>query len=196
MLEERKKTNAKPDRVKEQTSEYGEWDRYEVIGGIQYDLKPSPLIDHQIIVTRFYRAIDQTCHADGVVVVAPMDVHFDADNIVQPDVIYISNANLSIIRGKQIRGTPDLLIEIVSPSSGAHDKIRKKALYEKFGVSEYWIVDPILKTVDRFVLDQGKLQLLITYSEEDAIKTALLPCISIDLSDVFGILKRLEGLEN
>lgn len=192
----RKQPNAKPDRVKEQPSEYGEWDRYEIIGGVQYDLKPSPLIDHQIIVTRFYRAIDQTCQADGVVVVAPMDVHFDADNIVQPDVIYISNANLSIIRGKQIHGTPDLLIEILSPSSGAHDKIRKKALFEKFGVGEYWIVDPSLKTVDRFVLDHRKLQLFETYGEEDTIMTVLLPCISIDLSDVFSILKRLEGLDN
>lgn len=186
--------HSKPDRVREQQSEYGETERYETIGGVRYDMKPSPLIDHQVLVTRLLQAIDQTCHPDGIVVVAPMDVHFDEDNVVQPDVIFIANANLSIIHGKQIHGTPDLLIEILSPSSGAHDKIRKKALYEKFEVPEYWIVDPILKTVDRFVLNDGKMQLLETYGEDDRIESVLLPCLKIDLSEVFGALKRIEGL--
>jgi Uma2 family endonuclease len=194
MAQESFKREPKSDRIKEQLSEYGETERYETIAGIRYDMKPSPLIDHQVLVTRLWQAIDQTCDLDGIIVVAPMDVHFDEDNIVQPDVIFISNANLSIIHGKKIHGTPNLLIEILSPSSGAHDKIRKKALYEKFGVPEYWIVDPILKTVDRFALNDGNMQLLETYGEEDRIESDLLPCIQIRLSEVFGALKRIEGL--
>jgi len=195
MTEVRLKREPKPDRVQEQVSDYGSTERYEIIAGIQYELKPSPLVNHQVLVTRLSQAIDQTCHPDGLVLVAPMDVHFDEDNVVQPDIIFISNEKLSIIRENQIHGAPDLLVEILSPSSGAHDKIRKKALYEKFGVREYWIVDPILKTVDRFVLGQGKMQLIETYGEEDRMMSDLLPCVSIDLKDVFGMLRRLEELD-
>jgi Uma2 family endonuclease len=184
--------NKKSGKVKEHYERYDVLERYEVIDGIRYDMKPSPRLNHQILITRLWQAIDQTCHMNGLVVTAPMDVHFDEDNIVQPDIIYISETNFHIVKGNQIFGAPDLLVEILSPSSGSHDKIRKKALYEKFAVKEYWIADPILKTIDQFSLIDDKLQLTATYGEGDTLQSDVVSCIQVDLESVFSALRRFE----
>ncbi|WP_248927291.1 Uma2 family endonuclease [Paenibacillus hamazuiensis] len=182
--------------VKEQYVTYDVPERYELIGGIRYDMKPSPALNHQVLVMELGTSMKTTCNPNGIVVVAPMDVHLDEENVVQPDVIFISNENDRIIKDGKIKGTPDLLVEILSPSSGAHDKIRKKALYEKFGVLEYWIVDPILKTVDQFLLEQDKLHLAATYGEEDRLTSPRLSCVNIELSAAFAPLKRFEKSED
>lgn len=183
----------KPDRIREQSETYDVFERVETIGGLRYELQPSPKLDHQVLVTALWNALDSACHTSGIVVVAPMDVHFDANNIVQPDIIFIANENMHIIRNKQIYGVPDLLVEILSPGSGKHDKFRKRNLYEEFQVREYWIVDPVLKTVDRFVLTEDKLQLVMTYNEEERITSELLPCVSVELGPLFARLKRFEA---
>ncbi|WP_199613579.1 Uma2 family endonuclease [Paenibacillus alkalitolerans] len=183
---------SKPGKVREQQEIYDVPERYEIIGGIRYDLKPSPKLDHQILVTKLWQHLNFSCHPNGIVVVSPMDVHLDEANIVQPDIIFISNDSLGIIRGKEIHGVPDLLIEILSPLTGARDKTLKKHLYEKFGVKEYWIVDPVIKTVDRFVLKDQLLHLKATYTEEDLLTSDVFACISIDLQAVFAELKRFE----
>lgn len=182
----------KSDHVKEQYETYDVMERYEIIGGIRYDLKPSPQLNHQILSIRLAQSIDQSCHMNGLVVTAPMDVHFDEENIVQPDIIYIAESSFHIVKGNQIFGPPDLLVEILSPSTGAHDKIRKKELYEKFAVKEYWIADPILKTLDQFVLKDHRLQLTATYGKEDTLKSDLIPCIQVNLKPVFDALNRFE----
>jgi Uma2 family endonuclease len=185
----------KSNKVKEQNETYDDMERYEIIDGIQYDMKPSPRLNHQILSLRLAQLIDQTCQMNGLVVVAPMDVHLDDDNTVQPDIIYIAEANFQIVKGNQIFGTPDLLVEILSPSSGTHDKIRKKALYEKFAVKEYWIADPILKTIDQFVLIDHKLQLTATYGAGDTLQSDVISCIHIDLESVINALRRFEEHE-
>lgn len=63
-------------------------------------------------------------------------------NVVQPDILFIKTENLSVIKDKNIAGAPDLIIEILSPSSAYHDLLDKKEIYAQFGVQEYWIVDP------------------------------------------------------
>lgn len=85
-----------------------------------------------------------------------------------------------------------MLVEILSPSSGTHDKIRKKALYEKFAIKEYWIADPIIKTIDQFVLIDNKLQLTTTYGEGDTLESDIISCIQVDMDCVFSRLKRFE----
>ncbi|XEC93904.1 Uma2 family endonuclease [Paenibacillus tarimensis] len=182
----------KPVKIKEQPGIYDVPERFEIIGGIRYDLKPSQKLDHQILVTKLWQHLNISCHPDGIVVVAPMDVHLDKTNVVQPDIMFIANDNLGIIRGKEIHGAPDLLIEILSPSTGARDKTIKKNLYESFGVKEYWIVDPIIKTVDQFMLKEQKLQFIGTYAGEDSLTSDVFTCISIDLQSVFAELKRFE----
>ncbi|MCD9020667.1 Uma2 family endonuclease [Cohnella silvisoli] len=183
MSEEEK--DKRKEAMKEQQANYWIEERYEIIEGVRYDFLSSPRVSHQILVTELYASIRSTCHAGGIVLVAPMDVHFDENNIVQPDLIFIANDNLHIIKDGWVKGVPDLLVEILSPSTGSKDKVQKKIIYERFGVKEYWIVDPVYSTIDQLVFVDGKYRLEATYGEEDTLKSPNLTCISIDLHLLF-----------
>jgi Uma2 family endonuclease len=171
-------------KIREQSEPYQETEsqstqplieeRYEIINGVRYDLKPSPTFNHQILVTQLWNGIYSTCYPNGTVVVAPMDVHLDKDNIVQPDVIFISNENSHIVQNQKIEGSPDLLVEILSPSTSKKDKIVKKELYERFGIKEYWIVDPVHKIIDQFVLENQKYVLSASYGEGGTLASPLI----------------------
>jgi Uma2 family endonuclease len=87
-------------------------------------------------------------HALGKLYVAPVDVVLDSENIVQPDIVFVTATRLSIIERRGILGVPDLLVEIVSPSSVRRDRYDKRQLYARFGVKEYWIADPANKSLE------------------------------------------------
>jgi len=182
--EERGK-QGQPQKVKEQQGIYDVPERYEIIGGIRYDFLASPKYVHQKISTNFHLAFHSTCAHEGEILLAPMDVHLDEDNIVQPDVIYIANEKLGMIHDGYIFGVPDLLVEILSDSTGKRDKTIKKATYEQFGVQEYWLVDPLYRTLDQFVLSGGKYHLTATLTEGEKVVSPSIPCLSIELNDIF-----------
>jgi Uma2 family endonuclease len=97
----------------------------------------------------------------GEVFIAPFDIYFDNEsNVVQPDIIVILKGNDIIKPDGYAHGVPDLLIEILSPGNRDHDLVKKKNLYEKFGVKEYWIVDPTSKHCLGFVLSNSKYNLI------------------------------------
>jgi hypothetical protein len=94
-----KSSKVKFSKIKEQNETYDVMNRYEIIDGIRYDMKPSPRLNHQILSLRLAQSIDQTCHMDGLVIIAPMDVHLDDDNTIQPDIIYIAETSFDIVKG-------------------------------------------------------------------------------------------------
>jgi Uma2 family endonuclease len=120
--------------------------------------------------------------------VAPMDIYFNEDNIFQPDVIYISNENAKIIKPNRIEGAPDLVIEILSPSTSTNDKINKKNKYAQFGVHEYWIVDPVHLYVDQFILERNNYLLYHTFGARDILTSPRFTCIYVDLPKLFSRL--------
>lgn len=161
-----------------------EYERYEIICGNRFDLKPAPAVNHQRIVGAFHISLHLTCHSTGTILFSPIDVYLDEDNQFQPDLVYILHENDHIIKEKRIEGAPDLVLEILSPSTSQNDKIHKKKQYERFGVKEYWIVDPIHRTVDQFIREDGVYVLNETYGITDTITSPLFPCISIDLTKI------------
>lgn len=173
-------------RIKERTGSYETEPRFEMIGGVRYDFLSSPKVVHQQIVGNLHASFHYSCRAEGIVLLAPLDVHFDdGDNIVQPDLIFIANENRAIVRDGFVFGTPDLLVEVLSDSTGRKDKSVKRAMYERFGVREYWIVEPNYRTVDQLVLHEGKYVLAATLTEEEIIRSDRYPCMSVDLKNVF-----------
>jgi len=170
--------------VKERKGHY-DYERDEIIGGVRYDYLVSPKYVHQKILQNFYLAFHGACARDGEVMLAPLDVHFDEENILQPDVIYIRNDRLSIIRDGWIFGVPDLVVEVLSSSTGRRDKTIKKATYERFGVKEYWMADPIYRLVEQYVLEDGKYALAATLTEDDVLRSPTAPCVEIDLKTIF-----------
>lgn len=160
-------------------------ERFEIINGIRYEFTPSPTFNHQVLVTQLLNSLYSTCHPNGTIVVAPLDVYLDEDNIVQPDVIFIAHENSHIIKNQRVEGPPDLVVEILSPSTGKKDKVMKKELYERSVIKEYWIVDPVHYVLDQFVLEDQKYTLHASFGPGDRLTSNQIACISIDISNLF-----------
>jgi Uma2 family endonuclease len=114
----------------------------ELIEGTLF-MSPSPNRSHQKILGKLFIQLSTLATTKGEVYIAPFDVYLDeVSNAVQPDLIFVASSRSSIVREDAIHGVPDLLIEVLSPGNQKHDLVKKKELYEKFGVKEYWIIDP------------------------------------------------------
>ena len=167
--------------------------RYEIIKG-ELLMVPSPSWEHQEISGELGFIIQQYVKEKklGKVFYAPLDVALDTENLVQPDIGFISNKNQSIIKKKGIFGTPDLLIEILSPSSIYRDRYEKKDLYERFKVKEYWLVDPINKTIEVFALEEKGYQLLSfadLTKDHSKVRSKIMEGLEIDVEKIAGFLQ-------
>ena len=131
----------------------------EVIENTLY-MTPAPDFFHQELSLELSASIfNEVKSTDaGKCVAAPVDVYLDDSNAYQPDILFIAKENLGIIKEGKIKGTPDLIIEILSPGSAKHDKITKRIVYERNGVKEYFIVDPATKEVLTYYLKNKKFE--------------------------------------
>ncbi|MEW6238352.1 MAG: Uma2 family endonuclease [Candidatus Omnitrophota bacterium] len=161
--------------------------RYEIIEGEVY-MVPSPLIYHQRVSRNLMRLIEDFVLEKnlGEVYYAPLDVVLSDINVVQPDILFVSIENAGIITDKNIQGAPDLVIEILSLSSDHKDKVLKRNLYAKFGVKEYWLVDPDAKQIQVFTLKDGALAPWNAYRLDETMQSALWPDLKLELKSIFG----------
>ncbi len=125
-------------------------------------MSPAPIFSHQDVLLEITFLIRQHLNLDrkGKLVIAPFDVKLDASkNAVQPDIVVILKTNPNQINERGLyHGVPDLLVEILSPGNKDYDLITKKDLYEKFGVKEYWVVDPQTKLAIGFALKHDRYE--------------------------------------
>ncbi|MCL6612834.1 MAG: Uma2 family endonuclease [Peptococcaceae bacterium] len=163
--------------------------RYELIGGKLF-VVPSPRPKHQRVSGRiFYQFENFLKNNDlGEVFDAPIDIVL-GEHILQPDVLFITKERSDIIGELNIQGAPDLVVEILSPSTAAHDKKKKSRLYFKHGVKEYWLVDPDAKIVDVFKAGEKEWRWVGAFDQEDILHSDLLPGLEIKLTEVFKGLK-------
>jgi Uma2 family endonuclease len=163
--------------------------RHELIDGEHY-VTPSPNIRHQRISKRLLVLIDNWLqeHPLGEVFDAPLDVRFSNLDVVEPDVLYVSNERATeLLAGQHITGSPDLVIEIASPSTRRRDETIKRRLYERSNVLEYWVVDPDIDVIRVYRRDGNHFARPIELSREagDVLTTPLLPGLEIPLPHVF-----------
>jgi Uma2 family endonuclease len=160
--------------------------RYELIEGELY-LTPSPITNHQRISRKIEFMLEKfvTENDRGEIFDAPYDVYFDDENVVQPDILFISKERLNIIGEKNLQGAPDLVIEILSENSAYRDIIQKKKLYAKYGVKEYWIVVPGEKTIDIHILKDKTYQIYKTLGEDDTLESQILKGFKMELKAIF-----------
>ena len=160
-------------------------ERWEVIDGEAYDMTPSPTAKHQRIVTNFGRILGNKL-TDGpcATFAAPLDVYLDDNNFVQPDVMVICDEKK--IKDK-VYGAPDLIIEVLSPSTSLKDKKEKRVLYEKFGVKEYIIVHPEEMFIERYRLEKSRYKEPDILGAEDVLKLSCLEDIEVSLWEVFEV---------
>ncbi len=161
--------------------------RYELLGG-ELVVVPSPTWRHQDISRRLQFQLQAFVeeHKLGYVVYAPLDVVLSEEDVVQPDILYISHERASIIREDGVYGAPNLIIEILSPTTAERDRTFKKTLYARHGVPEYWIVDPALNTVEVFTLGEEGYERVALYNREDALHSPLLQGLEISLEKIFA----------
>lgn len=163
--------------------------RHEIIDGEEY-VSPSPSTPHQRVVVNliFYLRSYVAQHDVGEVFAAPLDVLLSDTNIVQPDVLFVSDERASIVTERGIEGAPDLIVEVLSEGNRRHDEVRKRKLYARFGVPEYWIADPALETIKVYRLTDGDYERTAELSAEagDTLTTPLLPDVAVALNEVFG----------
>lgn len=160
--------------------------RCEIIEG-EIFMSPSASASHQEISRdlEFLMWLFVKAKNSGKVFNAPFDVILDENNVVQPDLLFISNKNLNLISERGVFGSPDLVVEIVSPSSGYRDKVTKKKLYEKFGVAEFLVVEPQNKSVEVFCLEGKTYELFSSAKENGEVKSKVIDGFSVTISEIF-----------
>ena len=159
---------------------------YELINGIIVK-KQAPKPIHQNASMNLSRILSVHVFENkiGKLFASPIDVYFDNYNNTQPDILFIKKERLFIITERGIEGAPDLIVEILSPSTFKRDKKEKFDLYMRFGVSEYWIVDPYYKSIEVFELENNNYKLAFEASESGMIQSKVLEGFSLEISTVF-----------
>ncbi len=169
--------------------------RYELIDGVAYSMAPAPTLDHQDVAGEIFRQLanalrDKPCR----VFIAPVDVRLpkadevDAaiDTLVQPDVLLVCDPAKLDRAG--VRGAPDLVVEVLSPSSAAHDHGRKRQVYERAGVRELWLVHPIDRTLTIYRLENGQFHKPEVLDLHGETPVGILPGVHIEWDE---LLERL-----
>jgi len=175
--------------------DYLEWpddERWELIDGVAYTMTPVPSFRHQRIVGNLHTILNVNLRGKPCIPgIAPTDVILSEHDIVQPDIFVVCDKKK--ITEANIQGAPDLVVEVISPSTSLKDKREKKACYEKYGVKEYIIIDPVENYVERFYLEEdGTYSKGDIFGPKEVLPLTSLKEIEVALSEVFEVEGVLE----
>jgi len=165
--------------------------RYELIHG-EVRVTPSPTTRHQAVLQNLSMNLGPYVVKNhlGEVYTAPLDVRLGEDMALQPDLIFISNANAAIIQEDWIAGSPDLVVEVLSPSTAAHDRGTKLRIYGNASVPEVWFIDAWAKIVEIFKLHGNKYFVEASLAGDQVLVSSLFPEWQLPLQDLFDFRGR------
>ena len=165
----------------------GDDKRYELIDG-ELILAPSPVPQHQIISGNLFDILNSFVRSQelGLLMYAPMDVVLSEHDVFQPDILFISNNRRDIIGDRNIQGAPDLVIEILSPETEDRDRGIKRDQYLRFGVREYWIIDPQERTVEVLRAGDTQFETVRVYPEGTTATSPILEGIRVEVDRLFA----------
>ena len=155
-------------------------------------MSPAPLFLHQRVVARLHVAFARFVEDRGLgeVLPAPLDVTLSDTLVVQPDVVFISHARDGIVTRRGLSGAPDLVVEVLSPSTAYYDLTLKRDAYEAHGVDEYWIVDPERETVTVLAREDGRYRTHADLRGAGRAASALLDGFAVEAETLFGGRRR------
>ncbi len=153
--------------------------RYEIIDGVLLYMAPAPTPPHQKVLGRIYRYFTTYIEDTGLgqVFFAPLDVEIAPKTVVQPDALILLKTGSARVTAKRIQGTPDLAVEISSPSTVGHDRSTKQKAYERAGIREYWFVDPLAHTIEILILKDKTYTSLGVFSGELTLPSLIIPAL-------------------
>lgn len=159
--------------------------RYELADG-RLELMSSPTPLHQSVILQLVFAIKQTCGKEYILL-QDVDLLISHTEVRRPDLSIIRKNRKEIITKKGMTAPPDIVIEILSPSSAKTDKISKAKSYAGFLVPEYWIIDPLNGILEQHVLDGNKKYRLVNlFKEDEAIESDQLPCATFTMNELLS----------
>jgi Uma2 family endonuclease len=162
-----------------------EGEPYQLINGM-FVKSPSPVTNHQRLIKRIeWALIPLEKKGIGELLYAPLDVYFSDTEVYQPDIIFIARDNELVEIDKIVTGAPDIVIEVLSPSTAYYDLRHKAKVYAESGVKEYWIVDPGEKSVEIFSNSKGSFTLEQKAEGDCAAESKLFPEVNIELGELF-----------
>lgn len=166
-------------------STLGDNQRYEVIEG-ELLMLPAPDTLHQIWLRELMLAVGTHARERslGQLIPAPADVVLDSENIVQPDLTFLAQENAACIGRKAVVGVPNLVIEILSLPTLGVDRYRKRRLYARFGVAEFWVVDPGNASVETLVLNGGDYDLASVAAKQGPIRSVVFKDFDVDVAQM------------
>ncbi len=160
--------------------------RYEIIEGELIET-PAPSVTHQRLVKRLLKLLDEFVEKKslGEVFVSPIDVILSDTNVVQPDLVFVSKERSDIVQNRGIFGAPDLVVEVISPSTLKKDTEDKKRIYARFGVKELWLIFPGEKAIEVFSLKGDGYEVCSFGYENGRVKSCLLKDFELNLEELF-----------
>ncbi len=167
---------------------FDDGNRYELIEG-ELVLTPSPGFKHQQVAIEISRVLAEFVGRNklGTVVVAPYDVVLEEGVVLQPDVLFVSRQRYHLLTDACLRGAPDLVVEVVSPSSVGHDRVKKSSLYQRYGVKELWLADPEARVAEVLSNSEKGWCQAGAYDQEDVLTSPLLPGLEVILKEIFKL---------
>lgn len=159
---------------------------YQLIEG-ELVMTPAPGLRHQIISANIFEEMRAFFKGKGVILYAPIDVYLGEENAYQPDIVFISKERKEIIKNDGIYGPPDIIVEILSPSTAYYDIRKKYRVYEKYKVREYWIVDPDMRSVEIYSYQGGRFVLMSKAEDTGEIGSVVFDEFKLRLEDIFSL---------
>jgi Uma2 family endonuclease len=158
---------------------------YQLIEG-ELIMSPAPSYSHQRTVGRVFLKLSGLLEEKGLgeVLISPIDVYLDEKNVFQPDIVVLLKECKAKVEEKGIFGSPDVVVEILSPSTAYYDLIVKKEVYERAGVKEYWLLDPNRKTFEIYKNTEEGFKLTSQAKEKGNVISEILG-LEIDLKDIY-----------
>ena len=160
--------------------------RYELYDGEVY-VVPAPILRHQVVQYALTEELRAICRQHGGFAIgSPIDVVFSEHDVLQPDAVYFRSARTHLLDlDSAIRHAPDLCVEILSPSTEATDRGRKMQMFARYGVPEYWIVDPVQEVIEVLRLEAGSYVLVQRAAGDAAVESAVVPGTALRAGSLF-----------
>lgn len=196
------KKKSKPSLLREGSFTYDDYaayddgQRYELVDGKMELMSPGPSVSHQLISSELQDIIKQSCGKWYIVLDAPIDLILSDTEVRQPDLVLVSRGRMDILAQRGIIGIPDLVVEILSPSTRKRDKLDKLKSYAKHHIPEYWILDPATYVIEQYLLEQESSQryeLVNLYQDRDLIQSPRLPCVSFTMEELYQRTPQLDS---
>lgn len=174
---------------------YAEYKALDVDDNFLYELldgelvqKSAPSPRHQKVLAELYDVVKAHVKANdlGTVLFAPVDVFLNEYNAPQPDLVFVAKAREALITDDGIMGAPDLVVEIISPSSVRRDRYDKMRIFKRFALPEVWLIDPANRSVEVHVLTGGEYELASFAAETGEVRSKALPELKVDVAALFG----------